>query len=406
MPQTLANADAALQDNYVEPIVNSVADRSYIVDKVQRDAESIDATGRRAVWTIHSRRNRGRRTIVEGGTLPSAGAQGYDPATATIAYHTYSLEITDAAIEATTGKEHAFADLLTEETKGVALDMKQDISRQSYGDGTGLIASVTVGGTGVTTFTLDTVQYLEIGDPLDVIVRATGLSGGSTSLVDINYATKVITVSPAVPGVVDATFGVYVSGNRNQEMPGLKNIVHDSNTLHTIDRTQGKYAFFRSRVVDLAAAPAGESSFQQIKDSINTRGFGEVQEFLTTYGIRRRLAGTYTSTKRFNDAEAVKIQGGYTAIFVDEVPVLCDNYMSKGDAYALNSDALRWFEQTKPGWMQQKDGSIFNLKTGPVAGTYAATWQAFFRWYATLGAKKPALLGRLKNCADDVAESN
>ena len=47
----------------------------------------------------------------------------------------------------------------------------------------------------------------------------------------------------------------------------------------------------------------------------------------------------------------------------------------------------------------------FNLKPASSGQGYAASWQAYFRWYVTLGALKPFKLGRLTNCTDDAAES-
>lgn len=409
MPQNLTAADAALQDNYVEPIVRAVAYKTWILDRVKKDASKIDHTGRKAVWDFHARRNRGRRTIAEGGVLPGAGQQGYDSASEVIRYHTYSIELTDAAIEGTKGAENSFVDLLQDETEGVARDMKQDIARQAYGDGTGAIATIAAAVT-ASTHTLDTVQYLEIGDPVQITSDGSNGTGGANPayIGAIDYSAKTITLYSDQALTTLQSFAattamkVYVFGNRNGEMPGLRNIVADNNTLHTVDRSQAKYAYLRSRVNNVGGV-AGESAFQQLKDSINARGQGEVEEFLTTYGIRRRLAATYTSVKRFNDAQAVNVKGGYTAIYVDDVPVLCDPYLPKGDVYALQSDALAWFEQTSPGWLQQKDGAVFNLK--PATNGYSASWQAFFRWYVTLGALKPFKLGRLTNCTDDAAES-
>jgi hypothetical protein len=79
-----------------------------------------------------------------------------------------------------------------------------------------------------------------------------------------------------------------------------------------------------------------------------------VEVFLTTRGIRRRLADTYQSTKRFNDAKAVEIHGGYTAIFVNEIPVVIDDDIPKGWAFALRDDAFRWGEIAPPGWLRTR----------------------------------------------------
>jgi hypothetical protein len=73
--QNLTNADAILKDLYVGPIVEQLNQKTYMLDQIQRDSDHIDHTGRRAVIPVHSGRNRGRASIVDGGTLPVAGRQ-------------------------------------------------------------------------------------------------------------------------------------------------------------------------------------------------------------------------------------------------------------------------------------------------------------------------------------------
>jgi hypothetical protein len=109
---------------------------------------------------------------------------------------------------------------------------------------------------------------------------------------------------------------------------------------------------------------AGESLFEQVADDVGGVGNGEVEVFLTTRGIRRRLADTYQSQKRFNDARAVDIHGGFTAIMVNEVPVIADDDCPKGFAFGINKDSFKWFQQAGPGWLESKDGTVFQLQPG------------------------------------------
>src|SRR3954468_623196 len=107
--QNLTNADAILKDLYVGPIVEQLNQKTYMLDQIQRDSDHIDHTGRRAVIPVHSGRNRGRSSIVDGGTLPVAGRQVWQDAIVPIRYHSYGIELTDASIEATKSNEaHLF----------------------------------------------------------------------------------------------------------------------------------------------------------------------------------------------------------------------------------------------------------------------------------------------------------
>src|SRR5205823_882963 len=126
------------------------------------------------------------------------------------------------------------------------------------------------------------------------------------------------------------------------------------------------------------------------------------ETFLTSRGIRRRLADSYQSQKRFNDAKAVEVHGGYSAVMVNEIPVVADDDCPKQFAFAINKSALRWVEQAKPGWLEPPgQATMFQMKTGSTAGTYQAIYQGWWKWYAALACVAPNRTGRLEFCSDD-----
>lgn len=414
--QTLAAADAILKDLYVGQIIEQLNQKTYLLDQLERDAEHIDHTGRRAIVPVHKNRNRGRRSIADGGTLPKAGVQQYLDAVVPLRYHALAIEVTDAAIEATKSREGAFISLLTAETQGAAVDMRKDINRQVFGLGNGALVSkesVKEGGSSTKiTFALESdLQYLQVGDVIDIMKESDGtIAKGveGAEIVERSVSSKEIVISKALAAALATTdkYNVYISGNRNQEMDGLRNITENERTLHSINSATAGNAFWKGNTVKAgtsatATAVAGESLFEQLADNVGAQGNGEVEVFLTSRGIKRRLADSYQSQKRFSDAQAVNVHGGYSAIMVNEIPVVADDDAVKGFAFGINKSALKWFQQTQPGWLEKADGGgIFHLKVA-AAGEFAATWQAFFRWYAALGCVAPNRTGRIEFCTDD-----
>jgi hypothetical protein len=417
--QTLAAFDAALKDLYVGPIVEQLNQKTYILDQIERDADHIDHTGRRAVVPLHKNRNRGRKSIADGGTLPTAGAQVYLDAIVPLRYHTYGIELTDQVIEASKTNEGAFISAIEVESKGVAIDMRKDINRQAFGIGTGALAAAPTATAGVNKASKETklefflpsdVQYILVGDVIDVIKEATGELGKGVEGAEVTArkvaATTEVTLSKSLKEELAAeTYNVYISGNRNQEMDGMRNITENERTLHSVNSATAGNAFWKGNTVKAGEskpkpAVAGESLFEQLADNVGAQGNGDVEVFLTTRGIRRRLADSYQSQKRFNDAKAVDVHGGYSAIMVNEIPVVADDDAPKTFAFGFNKSALKWFEQTKPGWLERENGGIFHLKTAGT-GTYAAIWQAWFRWYAALGCVAANRTGRIEFCTDD-----
>jgi hypothetical protein len=407
--QTLAAADAILKDLYVGPIVEQLNQKTYSLDQIERDSDHIDHTGRRAIVPLHTGRNTGRGGRGAGGTLPNAGRQQYADAIIPITFQYAAVEVDDAAIEASTSNEGAFINVLDGETKGCANDLKKDMNRQVMGTGDGLLATLTAETTAGTELAVDSVQYIKIGDPVDVIVKSTGATSTgavSTTVTARNAATKKITIAATV--TAGTTFGVYIAGDRSNEMNGYRNIIAVNRTLHSINsETAGnEYWNGNRRKVGASAselAVAGESVFELLADDIGASGQGDAEVFLTTRGIKRRLADTYQSQKRFNDAQAVNVHGGYSSIMVNEVPVIADDDCPKTFAFGLNKDSFKWFQQAGPGWMNapQGNGGIFHLKDGAVAGTKVATWQAWFKWYVNLGNVAPNRNGVLEFCQDE-----
>lgn len=413
--QNLTTADAILKDLYVGPVVEQLNYKSYMIDQIERQSEfTVDHYGRKAIVPVHKSRNRGRGSRGDGGVLPTAGTQAWEDAIIPITRHYQGIELTDAAIKATASNSGAFVELLDAEVKGATKDMKKDINRQVFGTGDGLLASVAATATTATTLTVDSIQYLHIGDPVDVLRKtdAGTLTGGSNNEVTgLDAANKTVTLNTQVAGTIGTTFGIYLSGSRGLEMEGLQSIVSTNRTLHSINSATAGNEFWNAQVRNVgtqAASPAtaGETSFELISDDVGQTGQGETEVFITTRGIRRRLADTFQSTKRFTNKEAVQIHGGYSAIMVasgaGEVPVVIDDDAPKGSVFAIDKSALRWFQQWGPGFLESpQDGTVFHLKSGSTAGTKEAVWQAWMGWYATLAAVAPNRLGRLRYCTDD-----
>jgi hypothetical protein len=371
--QTLATADAILKDLYRGPIIEQLNYKTYMLDMIERDSDSVDFTGRRAIFPVHSSPNMSTTSIPDGGTLPIPGIQGYQDGIVNIRYHAAGMELTDMSIKQATGNEGAFVNLLDNDSKLLAQDMRKQINRQ------------------------------RVGQPIDIVTISNGtVRAASVTITAINRTTKVLTLSAAVTATT-TTDGITAPGAYGNEMEGLRSIAGTNRTLHGINSATAGNEFWNSNTRDAASATAGESLFEQLADDVGQGGNGEVDVFLTTRGIRRRLADTYQSTKRFSDARAVNIHGGYTAIMVNEIPVVSDDDVPKGYVFALNRDAFKWFQLQDPDWLTSDDGTIWHLKTGSTAGSRSAAWQAWFTWYAALGCLAPNRVGVITNAADDAA---
>lgn len=283
----------------------------------------------------------------------------------------------------------------------------------AYGQGTGLLASCTATQSAVT-FSVDSGQYIAVGDTVDVLTRSTGaVKGSAVTVTAVAYtgtansstqANANITVSSSVS--VTAADGVYVSGDRNNESDGLRNICNTGRTLHQINSSTNP--IWDSNVLSANQANPSEDLFMQLSQTIRQRSGKTIDSFLTTLGVQRRLANTYASQKRWNDANVTKIDGGYSAIMVaagnDPVPVISDVDAVNGTVFALNKASFAWAEVARPDWLEAPDGkgSILHLKDGSTAGSKIAIWQAWMVWYATLVCVAPLRNGQITTVNDDI----
>jgi hypothetical protein len=420
--QNLASADSILKNVYRGTIVELLNQETYIIDQLEKtNANNMGSfNGRQLVFAVHSGRNRGRGAHGDGGTLATAGSQAALDGIVTMKSFDQAIELSDQLIRQTKANEGAFVNALTWEMDGAATDLRKDISRQAYGTGDGLLATVNTTTSGAATVTVDTGQYIGVGDTVDVLVKSSGATitnGTAVQVTAVSYtgaANSVtqtqaqLTLSGGNVSVTNGTHGVYLSGDRNLETDGLGNIIATGRTLHQINSST--YPIWDSNVLSAGQANPSEDLFMQLAQKMRKRSGKGPDLFLTSLGVQRRLANTYTSQKRYNDAQAIKIDGGYSAIMVaagnEPVPVVSDVDAPEGVAFGLRKDSFAWAELDKPDWLEAPDGNggVLHLKDGATAGTKVRIWQAWMVWDATLTCIAPLRNGKITGFNDDIPE--
>ena len=371
-------------------------------------------TGRQLVFPVHTARNRGRGATTDGGSLVTAGTQSYLDGIVSIKYYDQGIELSDMVIKQSEQDEGAFIRAITSEMEGATTDLRKDISRMAYGSGNGVLATVT-GSVSGQVFPVSSGQYIAVGDTIDVyqsdlstkrqgplVVTAVAYSGTAGSSTQANAN---ITVTGTASSIVN-TDVVVITGDINNETDGLQNICNTGRILHQINSST--FPVWDSNVLSAGNANPSEDLFMQQAQTIRQRSGKQIDCYITTLGDQRRLANTYASQKRWNDAATVNVDGGYSAIMVaagnTPIPVISDVDAPNGLAFSLNKASFAWAEVAKPDWLEAPDGkgSILHLKDGSTAGSKIAVWQAWMVWYATLVCVAPNRNGQITNLNDDV----
>jgi hypothetical protein len=405
------NFAGILKELYTLPPVRALNDKSFLHDKLTKEQATLDFSGKYATFPVTLQRNLGRGARGDGGVLPVAGSELIVSAQVPIKHNYYALEWTEAIEVASKNKEGAFESVVTMKMKNVATDMAKDVNRQLYNGGHGALATVKTAGTTVATVTVDTTQYIRVGDVIDIVVASTGVpvtNGTSRTVSSIDKSTGVVTVSGTANLTTTTSDIVVIAGNYGFEIDGLGLITGQDRTLHNIDSSTAGNEEWDGNVIDASggsgtATVAGESLFEQLIDNVGERGRGDLDTFLTTRGVRRRLADEFASQRRYLDNKAQQLHLGYTSIEVAGKECVIDDDCPKGKVFGLQRGALKVLQATTPGWLETEAGGgpSITLKDDTTAGQKVSAWQAFYRYHLTLACQDPGLTGVITNCEDE-----
>src|SRR4051794_26868369 len=103
---TLATADAILKDLYTGPLIEQINYKTYMLDLIERDSDSLEANGRRWVVPVEAAGNESSTSFGDGGTLASPQVGLEQDAIGTVRYHNGGVELTDMLIKQAKGNNN------------------------------------------------------------------------------------------------------------------------------------------------------------------------------------------------------------------------------------------------------------------------------------------------------------
>lgn len=389
MPQTLSAFDAVLKNDYLGTIQEQINNSTVLMKRLEKNEE--DVGGKQAVVPLHTGRNSGVGARGDGGTLPSAGQQGYSDAVYNCAYNYARIEISGPTIKASRKDKYAFVKAVDAEIQGATKDLKDDINRQLHGDGTGVLCLVnTDPGTG-TTLTVDTpgTMYLQKGMRIDIVDPASVTAGSArAAATNLLISAKASATTAAMAAALDATVAdndfVVRYGNYLLEMQGLKGIVSNVNPaggllVGGINRSTAGNEFWKANVLanSGAARKLTLDLMQQTWDTAEEEG-GEISLIMTSRAQRRKYLSLVKADGRY--VNTLTLDGGYDALEYNGKPLVVDRHALPGRMYFLDESTLALYRMSDVDWMD-KDGAILSRVSGKDA------YEAVLFMYATLGCR-------------------
>ncbi|MCD8372633.1 MAG: phage major capsid protein [Clostridia bacterium] len=374
---TVSSADAALKSFYLDAVTAQLDSISPFYAAIDKHSENV--YGKEVKLSV-VRGNYGN--VAAGGEdddLPSANGNRYVSFTAPLKNIYGTIEISDKALRASRSSDGAFVDLLNAEVEGLVSCAKVNFSRMLFGDGNGYIAKITkVSGA---TFTVDKVNCFYVGMAIDLYSDEGAIEAGQgLTVTAVNVTASKSTVDSRSRGALIGTY-IYLAGAYGNELTGLKSIF-EADSLYGVSKSDESYMTPTEFVLsDTLTEAALMEKINYLEEYYNSRP----NMILCSFATKRTIAALLTENRRQLDMTV--LQGGYSAVLFDGIPVVADRFCPNDVIYLINTDDFGIYQLCDWEWLEDEDGKI--LKQIPGKAAYSATLVK----YAELICTKPCAQG-------------
>jgi hypothetical protein len=385
----IATLGAVMKDLYLPPVVEQLNNEVLFLQRLEPRSQEI--YGNQAVVPLHKNRSGGIGSRGETDALPAAGSQGYAKAVFDLKLHYGRVRVTGLAMAKTASEAGAFLQALKGELDGVRNDLKKDVARQTYGDGSAKIAGLATNANGGNVLTLTSDEPLRkgqiyIGMVIDAGTLAAPTTLGATrNVLDVNIAAKTVTTDGAVFGASTAgTHFIFRSGNAaassvSNEMIGLQGLVSDAGTgiVGGIDSSAAGNTYWQNQT-DTTGGALTKDGMTKAFNNVNIQG-GNVSLMVGSFGMQRALFNLLQAQVQY--IEPLNLKGGFKALEYMGQPFVADLDAPFGHIYFLDERFLKVFA-TSDWHFLDEDGHVLKWVSGFDA------WEAVLARYMNLGISR------------------
>ena len=385
---TMTGADKALKSLYLDVVAEQLnTSVNPLLAAIKQTSQ--DVWGKEVRKLAQYGVNGGIGAGTETGDLPDAAGNNYEQFVLTLKNLYGTVEISDKAVRASENSVGAFVNLLNAEMEGLVKSSSFNFGRMLFGDGSGKLATVSsVDANGVVTF--DSVKNIFEGMVVDFLASGTpisGLTGRTVTAVD--RTNKKVTFSGATISGVSSGNIITVQGSYNQEITGLGAIFKTTGSIYGLSRSTHPWLipYMKSSVGTLT-----ETVIQKAIDEIEENTGSRINFIVCSSGVKRALQSYYNTYRR--NVNITELEGGYTTMTFNGIPVVSDRFCPDGTMYLLNTDDFNLHQLCDWKWLETSDGKVLKQVAGkPV---YTATLVK----YADLLCSRPCGQGMLSGITE------
>ncbi len=380
---TLQSADSVLKTFYLDAISESLNYKANpFFAKLERTAN--DVVGKDIRKVIRTGLNAGIAAGTETGDLPAAQASDYKTFIAPLKNIYGTIEISDKALRASANNEGAFVNILNDEMRALEKSAAFNFSRMLFGDGTGVLSTVKSVMTG-----LIAVSAPEnFVDGMLITFEGLGEDFACCKIKEVNRLAGEIVLEKTGWSDADIPTGTVIRlyGSNGEEMTGLR-AIFSTNPIYGVARNViGMEPYFAT------SSSISQAVIQKAIDGVEEQSGCKVDFILCSWGVKRALVEYYNSLGM--TLPTMQLEGGYTALSFNGIPIVTDRFCPKGTMYLLTSENFKIHQLCDWQWLEAEDGKILKQVSGkPV-------YQATLVKYAEMICENPSAQARISGITE------
>lgn len=357
---TLQNAENALKTVYLGTMTDLLNTKvNPLLSEIEQT--SADVWGKEIRTAARFGINGGIGAGDEDGSLPAAYGNNYLQFVATLKNLYGQIEISDKAIRASAEGKGAFTDLLNAELEGLLTASKFNLGRMLYGDGTGLLATVTA--TSGAESTCDTVRNIIEGLVVDIF-GSMGTKKGTARIKYVDRNTKKICLDTSSIGI-GAGDKLYVQGSKGKEITGI-GALFSGETIYGVQKSA--HPFLKPYSADVGGG-IDEITIQTAIDALEN-GAGSTVDFIACSQEAKYSYIDYMASYKRN-IDFMELDGGFKTISYNGLPLVYDRFVPEGSMYLLNTKSFKLHQLCDWRFLESENGKILRQNQGKP--TFTAT---------------------------------
>lgn len=390
MSQNLITFEKALKENYLPAWRNQLGiEPSALLGKIKKPK----LTSNKIVASAPVGLSGGFGYGAEGQATPAAGGVRVERFETSAKDMYVNIVISEKAVKLT-GSSGAMANALDTEVKGAYATAKWNVGRSLFGNGTGVLTTISALGTAGNTITVADTSYVKEGLIIDIYATSgttPQTNGAGRRILSVDRVNKTITI-----GGDASTFSagfITVQNSYKREITGLGAIFDDSITsLYGISKASNPFL-----------KPVVQDGGSDLDDGIITKALRRAKNDKNS-DIDMILCGDeaydhYVSYLRVNNIRVEDmshtIQGGFKAIkFIfgnKEVDIVNESFVPAKEMWGVETGCLE-LHSLDWNFAELQNGGIFNLMENQ------SCYRALLANYGDLICTNPGGCVRITNC--------